>query len=248
MNKKTIILASASVLCACSLHGAVYHINIGGDINPAGDDFNAVDYTTSNLGFDVDGDSINDTVAEVGVIFNSVIIDDSTGSNAAGVTFQIEGWQGNNPAEGNGNGIGYPNVGDAYTSSLAFGFNNHQVTIANLNPASTYTVEVFGGLTGGAAGLDYSMTVNGSAAQTGTMGTLYASASPVTFTGVSVIASGTTQDGDSVSNYIQLDNASTVGNPITQFVRITEVPVPEPSSTLLIGLGALSFLLRRNRV
>lgn len=231
-------------LAASAQAASLYHVSFGGqglanfDVATGG----AENVTTTYAGVSVDGIAGDDTFNDIGQSFNATLIQDSTGSSAAGVTAQIGGWRGINPADAGGAGHAFgADVPDALMTGLTWGPNpgTQTITIANLDPTMTYKVEWFSALSN--VSLDNNVAVQGGTPVDYNIMTNHGNGNVITFDNVAL---GTYFDefGNQRDNAIQITPGG--ANAVAQYVRITAIP--EPSSALF-GLAGLALFLRRRK-
>jgi hypothetical protein len=110
------------------------------------------------------------------------------------------------------------------------------LTFTGLDAGMTYDFLAYGARGNGGTGVTYTATGGN---------TENDSISSVSDNGTETVnLTGITANGSNEITFVVTDGG---GAGALNFLQITSVPIPEPSSTALLGLGGLAFILRRRR-
>ena len=197
-----------------------------------------------------------DTSSNVNVT-GQVISTDITGAALTGVTFSTSGWLGflastdqvGYNAAGVGNYGGTPYSDLSFNDGIFRGGGTGVITISGLDDSLTYDLSAVGHMfVGPNYGLSLTDPVSGEAGSYNSTGIINGGTSagpnpnpitPLTLTGL-----------QSSGGVLTLNTVAVNGAGIISALTVTAVgttAVPEPSSTVLLGLGGLAFVLRRRR-
>jgi hypothetical protein len=229
--KKTITITGILALSADSASAAISYIDLGissqtttGNYNNMTGGTGAVPNNLANM-IDNTGATTDIGVEYVG---NNITL---AGTAGTGANFDVPG-----------DGPSYPTVLSGISSSAlrdGLFINENGVitlTFTGLDAGMTYDFLAYGARGNGGVGVTY--TATGANTENGSI-------SSVSDNGTETVnLTGITANGSNEITFVVTDLG---GAGALNFLQITSSPIPEPSSTALLGLGGLALILRRRK-